>query len=40
MELIWIVLCLLALDVAALLFGADTRAGFQPNRSRAPLSGP
>ena len=40
MELIWIVLCLLALDVAALLFGAGTRPGFQPNRSRAPLSGP
>ena len=40
MELIWIVLCLLALDVAALLFGVDTRSGFQPNRSRAPVSRP
>jgi hypothetical protein len=33
MELIWIVLCLLALDVAALLFAVDTRLGFQPSRS-------
>lgn len=30
MELIWIVLCLLAIDVAALLFAVDTRPGFQP----------
>ena len=40
MELIRIVLCLLALDVAALLFAVDTRPGFQPNRSRAPVSRP
>jgi hypothetical protein len=40
MELIWIVLCLLALDMAALLFGIDTRPGFQPDRSRAPVSRP
>ena len=40
MELIWIVLCLLALDVAALLFGVDTRPGFQASRSRAPVSRP
>jgi|Tabmets5t2r1_1033131.scaffolds.fasta_scaffold45578_2 hypothetical protein len=30
MELIWIVLSLLAIDVAALLFAVDTRPGFQP----------
>jgi hypothetical protein len=41
MELIWIVLCLLALDVAALLFAVDTRPGFQPPvHSRAPVSRP
>jgi hypothetical protein len=40
MELIWIVLCLLALDVAAFRFGIDTRPGFQPDRSRAPMSRP
>jgi hypothetical protein len=41
MELIWIVLCLLALDVAALLFAVDTRPGFQPTaRSGTPVSRP
>jgi hypothetical protein len=41
MELIWIVLCLLALDVAALLFAVDTRPGFRSTaRSRAPVSRP
>ena len=41
MELIWIVLSLLAIDVAALLFAVDTRPGFQPTaRSRAPVSRP
>ena len=41
MELVWIVLGLLALDVAALLFAVDTRSGFQPPaRSRAPVSRP
>jgi hypothetical protein len=40
MELIWIVLCLLAIDVAALLFAVDTRPGFQPQRPRAPVSRP
>ena len=40
MELIWIVLCLLALDLAALLFGVDTRPGFQPDRSRARVGRP
>ena len=29
MELIWFVLILLAVDVAALLFAVDTRPGFQ-----------
>jgi hypothetical protein len=29
MELIWLVLVLLAVDVAALLFAADTRPGLQ-----------
>jgi hypothetical protein len=28
-ELLWLVLSLLAVDLAALLFGADTRPGFQ-----------
>jgi hypothetical protein len=37
MELIWLVLSLLAVDLAALLFAADTRPGFQPPaRSRRP----
>jgi hypothetical protein len=40
MELIWIVLSLLALNVAVLLFGVDTRPGFRPDRSRAPVSLP
>ena len=41
MELIWIVLCLLALDVAALLFAVDTRPGFRSTaRSRAPVCRP
>jgi hypothetical protein len=41
MELLWIVLSLLALDVAALLFAIDTRPGFQAStRSRAPVSRP
>ena len=41
MELLWIVLSLLALDLAALLFAADTRPGFRPTaRSRAPVSRP
>ena len=34
MELIWLVLALLAVDVAALLFGADTRPGFQHSSHR------
>src|SRR4029450_13677734 len=39
MELIWIVLCLLALDVAALLFAVDTRPGFPPPpRHRPPAA--
>jgi hypothetical protein len=29
MELLWFVLTLLAVDLAALLFAADTRPGFQ-----------
>ena len=29
MELLWLVLTLLAVDLAALLFAADTRPGFQ-----------
>jgi hypothetical protein len=28
MELIWLVLCLLAVDLAAFLFAADSRPGF------------
>jgi hypothetical protein len=28
MELIWLVLCLLVVDLAAFLFAADTRPGF------------
>jgi hypothetical protein len=28
MELIWLVLCLLAVDLAAFLFAAETRPGF------------
>jgi hypothetical protein len=34
MELLWIVLSLLALDLAALLFAADTRPGFRPTAVR------
>jgi hypothetical protein len=34
MELIWLVLTLLAVDLAAFLFGADTRPGFQHTSSR------
>jgi hypothetical protein len=34
MELIWLVLSLLAVDVAALLFAADTRPGFRPTARR------
>jgi hypothetical protein len=34
MELIWLVLALLAVDLAALLFGADTRPGFQHSSHR------
>ena len=40
MELIWLVLCLLAVDLAALLFAADTRPGRPTARSRAPVSRP
>jgi hypothetical protein len=29
MELIWLVLILLVVDLAAFLFGADTRPGFE-----------
>jgi hypothetical protein len=36
MELIWLVLSLLAIDLAALLFAADTRPGLQ-HSSRAGL---
>jgi hypothetical protein len=36
MELIWLVLALLAVDLAALLFGADTRPGFQHSSHRVP----
>ena len=41
MELLWFVLILLAVDLAALLFAADTRPGFQHSarwrdRHRAP----
>ena len=34
MELIWLVLALLAVDLAALLVGADTRPGFQRSSHR------
>ncbi len=30
MEFIWLMLSILAVDLAALLFAADTRPGFQP----------
>jgi hypothetical protein len=37
MELIWLILGLLALDLAVFLFGADTRPGFEHSgRSRTP----
>ena len=48
MALFWLVLILLAVDLAALLFGADTRPGLQhsshrvvlhPSRRRAAASG-
>ncbi|HKP99531.1 MAG TPA: hypothetical protein VJ735_04310 [Actinomycetes bacterium] len=35
MELLWLVLSLLAVDLAALLFAADTRPGFQHSSRRA-----
>jgi hypothetical protein len=34
MELIWLMLSLLAVDLAALLFAADTRPGFDPSFHR------
>jgi hypothetical protein len=34
MEVIWLILSLLVLDLAALLFAADTRPGFEHSRSR------
>ena len=34
MALIWLVLVLLVVDLAALLFGADTRPGFQHSSHR------
>ena len=34
MELIWLVLTLLAVDLAAFLFAADTRPGFQHSSRR------
>jgi hypothetical protein len=34
MELVWLVLALLVVDLAALLFGADTRPGFQHSSHR------
>jgi hypothetical protein len=34
MELIWLVLALVAVDLAALLFGADTRPGLQHSSHR------
>jgi hypothetical protein len=34
MELIWFVLILLAVDLAAFLFGADTRPGLQHSSRR------
>jgi hypothetical protein len=44
MELIWLVLTLLAVDLAALLFAADTRPGLQHSARwgfhRPPSSGP
>ena len=43
MELIWLVLTLVAVDLAALLFAADTRPGFQhssrPGFHRSPSPG-
>ena len=39
MELLWLVLSLLAVDLAALLFAADTRPGLQhTSRSRLGLA--
>jgi hypothetical protein len=42
MELIWLVLALLAVDLAAILFAADTRPGLEhssrPLTSRRPLT--
>jgi hypothetical protein len=35
MEMIWLVLTLLAVDLAALLFAADTRPGLQHSSRRA-----
>jgi len=35
MELLWLVLSLLAVDLAALLFAADTRPGLQHSSRRA-----
>jgi hypothetical protein len=36
MELLWLVLSLLALDLAAHLFAADTRPGFQHSTRSGP----
>jgi hypothetical protein len=36
MELIWLVLSLVAVDLAALLFAADTRPGLQHSSRRRP----
>jgi hypothetical protein len=36
MELLWLVLSLLVLDLAALLFGADTRPGLQHSSRPSP----
>jgi hypothetical protein len=40
MELIWLVLTLLAVDLAALLFAVDTRPGFEHSRRRAVAHSP
>ena len=40
MELLWLVLSLLAVDLAALLFAADTRPGLQHSSRRASSPGP
>jgi hypothetical protein len=39
MELVWLMLSLLAVDLAAFRFAADTRPGFQHGSRRRSLSG-